>query len=225
MKMKLKTKRLNKTSFLVKIKHGKGWGEVFIKECSECGNVFVTSNPHEIDCKQCMEKFAKEYAEKTDSMLDKTLAVLKGLLFAKEESTKQTKPKNDTVRPKNDTVRPKNDTVKTNSDGTYELPRTEKYYTVFNYVKNNPAKIKVPKYEEKYAFIKRTKPVACVNKDIGLKIMELVAKGHDIKSVSKIFKIKESSTYVYFNDLKNSGLILNTSQGWMINPAIEYELI
>ena len=90
---------------------------------------------------------------------------------------------------------------------------------------NNPPKIKVPKYEEKWNFIKNSNPLCCVNKIVGLKIMEFVARGKSIKDVAEIFKIKENSVYTYFNDLKRGGLIVNTSQGWIINPAIEYELI
>jgi hypothetical protein len=217
--MKVKVKKLGKEEFKVIIKTEKGSGELFVRKCLKCNNPFVSGKVWELMCDECIRKMDEEVKEMFNEFQHLFTRTPFKPCSTKDFDTSKTKKTQVNRKPIK-----KEDNNIPNSD-LFLNKQSKKFYGALNYAVNNPAKIRVPKYEEKWAFVKKAKPICCVNKNIGLKIMELIARGKSLKQVAELFNIKESSTWTYYNDLRNAGLIINTSQGWMINPAIEYELL
>ena len=210
---KIKAKKLNNKLFKLEIKgtcNGKGkyTGTIYVKVCERCGEPYITNDILDLFCGKCKREMDKEISEILKDIKPNTNPL--GALFEKIlEDIKKDKTKNVSHE--------------TNKSEECKSVKTNPH-SVYAYSVSNLPKIDIPKYDEKYKFLKKNRD-RIVNYTVGMKLMELLANGKTIDDMCEIMNLKKSSVITYLNDLRFCGLVIKVNSKYMINPAIEYKLI
>ena len=189
---------------------------MFFKCCKDCGDVFVSTDGFEFLCNSCKKKVEAEFKDFITgfkSLLDK--------VFKKGKETNIENKKNDTV---NDTS---NDTVNDTANDTGKKSKCHNHGNAVRYCENNPAKIKCPKFGEKYEFLKK-KYKNLINIKVARKMLEFVAREYTASKIAEIMNISEVTVKTYLSHLASCGLIVTIRKGYktkyIMNPAIDYYL-
>ena len=223
---KVKVKKLSHNNFNVKVvtKRGKdkGWGDLYIRTCAECGEVYVTSDTKDCLCGICKNRIKTELKDLFTSFK----GLMGSLLGNKKHNRKDKDVKNETS--KKDTV------VDTTSDTATDTVNEHKKDRLFNwgnaaeFCKKHPSKIKMPKFGEKYNFLlkKYKYPVGI---EIARKLLEYVARKVEAEDIAEEMNVKLITVKTYLSQLSSCGLIVpvrkdNGKYYYIINPAIYYYL-